>query len=334
MIRLIHCFVFFTVLVGTFGWSKAPDDSTAAITRTVDGQEWSFDSVQGKTVLLIFWSTTCGPCKLWEPWLKELYGKHGNRDDFAMIGVSLDASASSVKKYCQEKGIDWLQLHEPNKTWENTLAQTFKVDGIPALWLIGVNGGMKQLAHPEKALVEDAIAGIWIDEKLTPGVTSLEDAERICGKPDSKDGGMGWHYKRTNELRNENVDIFLRFDKDGRYRDTYRQSRYRTPAVLTVQMSHRYWNEQVKSKIDHDLLPENNENTVLELGANYENVTSIPPPPIIDDAGRTYVLRLPPRTYNLCLQLRTKQPYNYLKQIPLRQDLILVDNQELNLRFE
>jgi len=49
----------------------APDFSL----QNLQGQKVSLDSYKGKAVLVNFWATWCGPCKVETPWLIELRNK-------------------------------------------------------------------------------------------------------------------------------------------------------------------------------------------------------------------------------------------------------------------
>jgi len=63
----------------------APDFELPAL----DGSSLKLSDLRGKAVLLHFWATNCGPCKIYMPWfigLQEEYGPQG----FQIVGVAID----------------------------------------------------------------------------------------------------------------------------------------------------------------------------------------------------------------------------------------------------
>ena len=61
----------------------------------LSGKKVSLDSYKGKAVLINFWATWCGPCKIETPWLIDLRNKYASQG-FEILGIS--AEADDLKK--------------------------------------------------------------------------------------------------------------------------------------------------------------------------------------------------------------------------------------------
>ena len=57
--------------------------------QDLQGQKISLDSYKGKAVLVNFWATWCGPCKIETPWLIELRNKYAGQG-FEVLGISTE----------------------------------------------------------------------------------------------------------------------------------------------------------------------------------------------------------------------------------------------------
>jgi peroxiredoxin len=71
------------------------------------GNPVKLSGFRGKVVLLNFWATWCGGCKVEIPWFIEFQQTYGERD-FVVLGVSLDDDGwRSVKPYIDAKNINY-----------------------------------------------------------------------------------------------------------------------------------------------------------------------------------------------------------------------------------
>jgi thiol-disulfide isomerase/thioredoxin len=77
--------------------------------KDVDGKEVKLASLKGKVVLLDFWATWCGPCKIEIPWFIEFQNKYG-KDGLQVVGVSVDDTQARLKPYVTQMKMNYLVL--------------------------------------------------------------------------------------------------------------------------------------------------------------------------------------------------------------------------------
>ena len=83
--------------------SPAPDFSL----ESLDGSSIRLSDLKGKAVLLNFWATWCGPCKVEMPWFVELQKQYGPQG-LQIVGVAMDdASKEDIAKFAKEMGVNY-----------------------------------------------------------------------------------------------------------------------------------------------------------------------------------------------------------------------------------
>ncbi|HEY6929998.1 MAG TPA: TlpA disulfide reductase family protein [Thermoanaerobaculia bacterium] len=113
---------------------KAPDFQL----ESIDGKMVKLSDFKGKTVLLNFWATWCGPCRAEMPWLVDLYTKYRDAG-LEIVGVSMDQNAvhrPRVVPYIREKNVTYTILYGNDR-----VAAAY--DGVPLLptsFFIGSDG--------------------------------------------------------------------------------------------------------------------------------------------------------------------------------------------------
>jgi thiol-disulfide isomerase/thioredoxin len=75
--------------------------------QTLDGKSLKLSDLRGKAVLLNFWATYCGPCKIEMPWFVELQKEYGPQG-FQILGVAMDdAGTEDIAKFAKELGVNY-----------------------------------------------------------------------------------------------------------------------------------------------------------------------------------------------------------------------------------
>ena len=113
---------------------KFPDFSETDL----NGKPFSLAAYKGKVVLIDFWATWCGPCRVELPNVLAAYEKFHNRG-FEILGISLDEDRKKLLDFIEAKGMKWPQYFD-GKGWETKLAQDYGIQGIPATFLVDGDG--------------------------------------------------------------------------------------------------------------------------------------------------------------------------------------------------
>jgi thiol-disulfide isomerase/thioredoxin len=105
----------------------------------LDGKPFDLSEYKGRYVLLDFWATWCGPCVGETQNLKAVYDAYGSDPRLQMVSVSFDKSNEPLKKYIDDKKMTWTHVLL-TEAEQKMVRQTWGVDGIPEIDLIGPDG--------------------------------------------------------------------------------------------------------------------------------------------------------------------------------------------------
>jgi peroxiredoxin len=115
-------------------YKPAPDFSAA----TLDGRTVSLSDFRGqKKVVVAFWASWCGPCRLEMPSLIQFYKKnHSDSSDFEILAVSIDENPREASNFATAQKLNFPVLLDPAQK----MATDYEVEGIPTMFVIGKDG--------------------------------------------------------------------------------------------------------------------------------------------------------------------------------------------------
>ena len=119
-----------------------------------DAPDFSLDSLQGdpielhrtakenKLVLVNFWATWCGPCRLEMPVFEKIYLER-KAQGFEILAISVKEESEVVKDYLDKKPVSFPVLLDP----EGTVAEQYGIRAIPTTFLVNSESEVEHIVE-------------------------------------------------------------------------------------------------------------------------------------------------------------------------------------------
>jgi cytochrome c biogenesis protein CcmG/thiol:disulfide interchange protein DsbE len=145
----------------------------AFVLQDINGKKVSLASYKGKAVLLNFWATWCGPCKIETPWIVSLRNKYAPQG-FEVLGISTEGEdlkpddtaghakdKAAIEKFVQQMKVSYPMLMDGDSISKpygglDDLPTSFYVDrkGTVIAAQVGLSSESDMEANIKKALAE------------------------------------------------------------------------------------------------------------------------------------------------------------------------------------
>ena len=124
------------------------------IQNDTEGKPVSLSSFKGKYVLIDFWASWCGPCRMENPNVVYAFNRFKNKN-FTILGVSLDQSKDKWLQAIKDDKLSWTQVSDL-QYWRNEVAVKYRIQSIPQNFLV----------DPEGKIVAKNLRGSELQNKL------------------------------------------------------------------------------------------------------------------------------------------------------------------------
>ena len=117
--------------------NKAPDFTLTTLNDSII----TLSKLEGKVILINFWATWCGPCRMEIPEFNELYSDYQD-SGFELLGISISDSKQQLQNFSKSFAVDYPLLFGNAKDMNKIMRDYGGVYAVPSSFLIGQNGNI------------------------------------------------------------------------------------------------------------------------------------------------------------------------------------------------
>ena len=117
--------------------NKAPDFTL----QTVNDSSYTLSKMEGKVVLINFWATWCGPCRMEIPEFNQLYNSYHEKG-LEILGVSVSDNNKQLKNFAKSFTVDYPLLYGSTRDLNKIMKDYGGVYAVPSTFLVGKKGSI------------------------------------------------------------------------------------------------------------------------------------------------------------------------------------------------
>ncbi len=128
---------------------------------TLQGETYTLSELRGKVVLINFWASWCGPCRVEAPVLERIWQQYKDRG-VVVLGVAYTDTESGARDF----------IAEFNQTYPNGLdlgtkiSDKYHITGVPETYVVDQNGN---IAWTRFATISEKEVTLLLDQLLANG---------------------------------------------------------------------------------------------------------------------------------------------------------------------
>ncbi|MGA3189087.1 MAG: TlpA disulfide reductase family protein [Bryobacteraceae bacterium] len=103
----------------------------------LDGQKLLLGSLKGKVVIMDFWATWCGPCRIQHPMYEQVKERFKGRDDVVLLSIDTDEDHGMVAPFLSQQNWSTARVY-----FEDGLRKLLEVNDIPTTIIFDKQGHM------------------------------------------------------------------------------------------------------------------------------------------------------------------------------------------------
>jgi peroxiredoxin len=133
--QILFCLLFIAIIVTVQAQPAIGSQAPEITLKNVDGSPVSLSSFKGKVVIIDFWASWCGPCRIANKTLKNLYAKYKDQG-LEIYSISADRNQTAWKRAIKADGMTWINVFDE----EMITATKWRIGYLPFTFVVDKRG--------------------------------------------------------------------------------------------------------------------------------------------------------------------------------------------------